>query len=76
MHQTPSPTMKIFASAVKHELETQSMTKSELARKAGIELSRLRKILNLRGGNCAFSTADQIASALGTTVPTLLSTEA
>lgn len=68
----PSPTMVLFIDGVNDLMARKGITKSELARSSGINLSVLRRTLNGHGGSCQFSTADKIAEALGTSTIALI----
>ncbi len=68
----PSDTMVIFVENVNSILEHREMSKSELARKCGLDLRGVRGILNGSGGSCTFATADKIAHALGLSVIEIL----
>jgi transcriptional regulator with XRE-family HTH domain len=68
----PADTMEAFLDAVKAKMKREGITKVELAKRLGIHETAIGKRLNGKAGNCTFQTADEIATALGTTTIELL----
>ena len=68
-----STTMVRFVTAVKAKMETEGITQVELAKRIGTQSPNISAMLKLRTGNLSFKTADEIATALGTTTAELIS---
>lgn len=68
-----STTMVRFVTAVKAKMETEGITQIELANRLGSQRQYVSSMLKLKAGNLSFKTADEIATALGTTTAELIS---
>ncbi len=68
-----STTMVRFVDAVKARMQRDGITQVDLANRLGVKSPTINAVLKLKAGNLSFRTADEIATALGTTTADLIS---